>query len=43
MYRNKDKMRVIGEKSGEWFDKYNGIGLAKKWLELLSSQCEKSS
>ena len=37
MYRNRDKMRVIGEKSGEWFNKYNGIGLAKKWLELLSS------
>jgi len=36
MYRNRDKMRTIAKKSGEWFDKFNGIGLAKKWLELIA-------
>jgi hypothetical protein len=31
-----DKREVIGQGAKAWFDEYNGIGLAKKWLELLS-------
>ena len=30
-----DKREVIGQGAKAWFDEYNGIGLAKKWLELL--------
>lgn len=30
-----EKRKAIGEGAKEWFDRYNGIGLAKKWLDLL--------
>jgi hypothetical protein len=35
--QNRDKIRAIGQKSKEWFETNNGIGLAGKWLELLES------
>jgi glycosyltransferase involved in cell wall biosynthesis len=28
--------KEIGEKSRTWFDTYNGIGLAKRWVDLLT-------
>ncbi len=30
------KGEAIGQGAKEWFIKYNGIGLAKQWLELLT-------
>jgi glycosyltransferase involved in cell wall biosynthesis len=33
--RHRETYEAIGERSKEWFNANNGIGLAKKWLELL--------
>lgn len=30
-----EKREEIGRGAKEWFDRYNGIGLAKQWLDLL--------
>lgn len=35
---NQQLMQSIGEQSKEWFNQYNGVGLAKKWLELLTTE-----
>ena len=35
MVNNPGKREVIGRCAAEWFNRYNGIGLAKKWLELI--------
>lgn len=35
MADNPDKRTEIGQAAKAWFAKYNGIGLAKKWLDLL--------
>ncbi len=32
---NKSKYTEIGENGKKWFNNYNGIGLAQKWLDLL--------
>ncbi|MBT7556720.1 hypothetical protein HN615_07320 [Candidatus Woesearchaeota archaeon] len=40
MYINKDKRIQIGRRSREWFNEFNGIGLAEKWLALLSHEDE---
>lgn len=40
VYLNKDKSVDIGRASKAWFDKNNGIGLAKKWLELLAADSQ---
>jgi glycosyltransferase involved in cell wall biosynthesis len=37
MYKCKEKMHFIGTQSRIWFDKYNGIGLAGKWLDIIRS------
>jgi glycosyltransferase involved in cell wall biosynthesis len=37
MYANPDEMNDIGKASLNWFNTYNGIGLAKKWLDLLTN------
>lgn len=34
---DKNFYHEIASKSKEWFDTYNGIGLARKWLNLLQS------
>jgi hypothetical protein len=34
---NPDRASQIGVGAREWFDTYNGIALAKKWLELVTS------
>jgi glycosyltransferase involved in cell wall biosynthesis len=35
MADNLDRREKIGKGAEEWFNRYNGIGLAKKWLDLL--------
>lgn len=35
MADNPDKGRQIGEEAKIWFNQYNGISLAQKWLDLL--------
>jgi hypothetical protein len=35
MYHNPELRKSIGGSSVDWFNKYNGIGLAKQWLDLL--------
>jgi hypothetical protein len=37
MALNKNKRIRLGYDSKAWFDQYNGIGLAKQWLDLLIS------
>jgi hypothetical protein len=32
------KREDIGQRAKAWFDEYNGVGLAKKWLELLRKE-----
>lgn len=32
---DRDTVRLMGKQSQQWFQTYNGAGLAKKWLELL--------
>jgi hypothetical protein len=32
-----EKREEIGHGAKEWFDRYNGIGLAKQWLEILTA------
>ncbi|MBT7556910.1 hypothetical protein HN615_08300 [Candidatus Woesearchaeota archaeon] len=39
MYNNKNHMITNGLLNKEWFKKYNGISLAKKWLDLLEENC----
>jgi glycosyltransferase involved in cell wall biosynthesis len=34
---NPEQGRKMGREAKEWFDQYNGIGLAKKWLDLLET------
>jgi hypothetical protein len=34
---NQDKYKKIGENSKQWFDQYNGIGLAQKWLQIIEA------
>ena len=34
---NPDQINAIGKASKLWFEQYNGIGLAKRWLSLLSN------
>lgn len=38
MHAHPDKRRAIGQASKEWFNKYNGIGLARTWLKLLRAE-----
>lgn len=35
MLREKDMRKRMGDQSRAWFDAHNGIGLAKRWLDLL--------
>lgn len=35
LYNDVDRFDVIHNKVSEWFERYNGIGLAKQWLDLL--------
>ena len=30
-----EKREAIGQAASDWFDRYNGIGLAQQWLDLL--------
>ena len=41
MADNPEKQEQIGKGAKEWFNRYNGIGLAKQWLELLKAPCGK--
>ena len=34
---NPNKGRIIGEEAEIWFNTYNGISLAKKWIDLLEA------
>ena len=36
-YLNKDMRESIGKLGKEWFDKHNGIALAKEWLNIIES------
>jgi hypothetical protein len=31
-----EQAAAIGERAREWFNTYNGIALAKKWLDLVT-------
>ena len=35
LYKNIDKCDAISKEVSDWFERYNGIGLAKQWLNLL--------
>ncbi len=35
IYTDINYKQLIGKNAKEWFNKYNGIGLAKKWLDLI--------
>lgn len=35
LYKNIDKCDAISKEVSNWFERYNGIGLAKQWLNLL--------
>lgn len=35
---NPEKGRKLGEAAKNWFNKYNGISLAQKWIELLEGK-----
>ena len=35
MAADRKRMKAVGERSRDWFNEHNGIGLAKKWLDLL--------
>lgn len=37
LYKNNDKYNTIHKEVSNWFKSYNGIGLAKKWLNLLQN------
>lgn len=37
MYASADARRALGQASLDWFNRYNGIGLARTWLERLAS------
>ncbi len=44
MYDNPEKAKTIGEGAVKWFNQYNGVSLAKKWLDLLqTNQVEKQA
>lgn len=32
-----DKREAIGRGAKEWYDRFNGLGLAKQWLQILSA------
>ena len=38
MYANPENRKAIGQASLDWFNRYNGISLAARWLSLLSSE-----
>lgn len=42
MADHSDKREAIGKGGEEWFKQYNGIGLAKKWLDLLHTKNDDS-
>lgn len=35
MHQNPEKRTAIGQEAAKWFNRYNGISLAEKWLNLL--------
>ena len=35
LYNDNDKRDAIQQEVSDWFERYNGIGLAKQWLDLL--------
>jgi hypothetical protein len=35
---NPQKAKDIGDGASKWFDQYNGISLAKKWLDLIETK-----
>ena len=35
LYKDVDRFDAIHNKLSQWFERYNGIGLAKQWLDLL--------
>lgn len=37
---HQEKVSLIGKKSKEWFDAYNGMELAKQWLDILKNSSE---
>jgi len=41
MADNPNRAKIIGQEAREWFNTYNGIGLAKQWLKLLNEDCKK--
>ena len=41
MIDNPEKQEQIGQGAKEWFNRYNGIGLAEQWLDLLTGPCSK--
>ena len=40
MADNVEKRVKIGQAAKKWFENYNGIGLAKRWLEIVTNTCE---
>jgi glycosyltransferase involved in cell wall biosynthesis len=40
MVDNPEKRLTIGHGAKEWFNQYNGVSLAKKWLDLIFSPCD---
>ena len=43
LYENRHTCNQIGADSRDWFNKHNGLGLAKKWLELLDEKTYSAS
>jgi len=39
MYIDQEARVKLGKESKKWFDEYNGISLAKKWLKILHKNC----
>ncbi|HEY4942139.1 MAG TPA: glycosyltransferase [Rhizomicrobium sp.] len=37
LYRERERCEQIGRESQVWFNRYNGIALARKWLRLLEA------
>ena len=40
MADNVEKRIEIGGAAKKWFESYNGIGLARQWLEIVTNTCE---
>lgn len=36
-----EERRILGNKSKDWFDRYNGLGLMRQWVKLLFSPGDK--